>query len=134
MAEHFLPVARSSEVPPGYALSFRVDERRILICNVNGELHAVEDRCTHDDWPLGDSRMRGTLVECPRHGARFDVTDGSVRALPARRALTRFPVRMVADTIEVDLTPITEAGDRSDDRAEETSDAPAGRGAHEQRR
>jgi 3-phenylpropionate/trans-cinnamate dioxygenase ferredoxin subunit len=106
VSEPYRPVASVAEVPPGYALSFWVEEKRVLLCNVEGELFAVEDRCTHDDWPLGDSRMRGSVVECPRHGARFDVRDGAVRARPARRDLTRYPLRVVDGTIEVSFEPL----------------------------
>jgi 3-phenylpropionate/trans-cinnamate dioxygenase ferredoxin subunit len=82
------------DIPPGQAREFDVGEWRVLVCNVGGELHAIEDVCPHDRGPLGEGRLRGAVIECPRHGARFDVRDGSVKAPPAVRPVPCLPVRV----------------------------------------
>jgi 3-phenylpropionate/trans-cinnamate dioxygenase ferredoxin subunit len=94
-------VAGEEDIAPGQARAFDVGDWRVLVCNVGGELYAVEDVCPHDRGPLGEGRLRGTTIECPRHGARFDVRDGSVKAPPAVRAVPCVPVRVVAGRIEV---------------------------------
>ncbi len=66
----------------------------MLVCNVGGDLYAVEDVCPHDRGPLGEGRLRGATIECPRHGARFDVRDGSVKAPPAVRPVPCLPVHV----------------------------------------
>ncbi len=82
-------LAPSSEVAEGRARVFAAADLRIAVCRVEGRIYAVEDLCTHDDGPLGEGSLDGHAIECPRHGARFDVRDGRVLRMPAA-----FPVRV----------------------------------------
>lgn len=87
-----VPVAPSSDVVEGHARVFEVDGLRIAVCRAGGKVYAVEDRCTHDDGPLGDGHIEGHSVECPRHGARFDIRTGAVLRMPAVFPVRTFPV------------------------------------------
>ena len=99
----FLDLAPADDVAPGVAKSYDLEDRRVLLCNVDGELHAVDDVCSHDEGPLGEGKLRGTQVECPRHGACFDVTDGSVQEGPAVRKISSFPLRVRDGRVQVQL-------------------------------
>jgi 3-phenylpropionate/trans-cinnamate dioxygenase ferredoxin subunit len=94
-------VCAAGEIAPGQAREFDVGAWRVLVCNVGGELYAVEDVCPHDRGPLGEGRLRGPIIECPRHGARFDVRDGSVQAPPAVRPVPCLPVQVVDGQVVV---------------------------------
>jgi 3-phenylpropionate/trans-cinnamate dioxygenase ferredoxin subunit len=89
------------DVPPGRSRRCVVDGHAVLVCNVGGDFYALADTCTHDRGPLGDGRLRGHLIECPRHGSRFDVRNGAVKTPPAVRAVTTYAVRLRDDVIEV---------------------------------
>ena len=102
----FVRVADVGDVRPGRTRAIDVDGERLLLCNVGGAFCAVADVCTHDRGPLGEGRLRGAAIECPRHGARFDVRDGSVVAPPAVRALRTYPVRVVDGAVEVALEAV----------------------------
>ena len=78
---------------------FSVGEHSIALCNVNGKFYAVDNLCTHDNGPLGEGRLIGDLIECPRHGARFDVKTGQWRALPAVRPIRTYPVEVEGDEV-----------------------------------
>jgi 3-phenylpropionate/trans-cinnamate dioxygenase ferredoxin subunit len=94
----------AADIPPGATRDFQVADRSILVANCDGAFHAIEDRCTHDDGPLAEGRMVECQVECPRHGARFDLESGRPTALPAVRPVAVFPCRVnEAGEIEVDL-------------------------------
>ena len=80
-----------------------VDGTVVLLCNVNGELYAVEDVCTHDGGPLDQGEMQDGKVMCPRHGALFDVTTGSALTLPAVVPLPTYHVRVEGDDVIVDV-------------------------------
>ena len=97
----FVRVAGAGDVRPGRTRAVDAAGQRLLLCNVGGTLCAVVDVCTHDRGPLGEGRLRGTTIECPRHGARFDVRDGSVVTPPAVRPLATFPVRVVDGRVEI---------------------------------
>ena len=96
-------VAARSDVPAGRVRVFEVGERSIALANVGGDFFAIDNLCTHDGGPLGEGTLAGDQVECPRHGARFDVRTGAVRALPAVRPVRTYPVRLDGDEVSVDV-------------------------------
>ena len=99
----FTKVGKVGDVPPGTARVYEVGDRAIAVCNVNGELYAIDDVCTHDEGSLDQGELEGYEVECPRHGARFDVRTGEVTALPAVLPVDTFSVRVQDDDIEVEV-------------------------------
>ena len=92
-------VAKRDEVPPGTTKRVEVDGEAVLLCNVDGELYAVEDVCTHDGGPLDQGELMGCRIMCPRHGAMFDVTTGAALTLPAVVPLATYAVRAEGDDI-----------------------------------
>lgn len=99
----FVKVGKLNEVPPGTAKVYEVGDQAITVCNVSGELYAVDDVCTHDGSSLDQGYVDGYEIECPRHMARFDVRTGEVTALPAVVPIDTFSVRVEGDDIKVDL-------------------------------
>jgi 3-phenylpropionate/trans-cinnamate dioxygenase ferredoxin component len=91
------------ELPPGTVRIVRVGAITVGVYNCEGELYALEDRCTHDDGPLceGDFDCEEKVAVCPRHGARFDITTGRALTLPAYIAVDTFPVSVRADGVIV---------------------------------
>ncbi len=79
----FVKVARVDDIPPGGRLWFELGEETVVIFNVAGRFYCIADLCTHDGGPLEDGKIEGYEVECPRHGARFDVRSGAALCLPA---------------------------------------------------
>jgi nitrite reductase/ring-hydroxylating ferredoxin subunit len=88
---------------PGGLRAVEVAGRAVLLCNVAGEAYAIEDRCPHVETPLRDGRLEGAVLECPLHGGRLDVRDGSAVALPIRRSAESFPVRLDGARVEIGL-------------------------------
>jgi 3-phenylpropionate/trans-cinnamate dioxygenase ferredoxin subunit len=58
--------------------AFTVKGRRILLANVGGSFHAMDAVCSHMQGDLAKGKLEGTIVTCPVHGSRFDVTTGKV--------------------------------------------------------
>lgn len=86
-------VCAQGELLPG---EFRVvydGDTPIAVYNIDGQLYAIEDVCTHDGGDLAGGEVFGFEVECPRHGARFDLRTGAVTAPPAYEPIASFPVR-----------------------------------------
>jgi 3-phenylpropionate/trans-cinnamate dioxygenase ferredoxin subunit len=96
------PVAHAGAIAPGTMQRVSVDGVDVLICNVGGSFYAVEDVCTHDGSPLDAGELDGPRVQCPRHGALFDVTTGKALTLPAVTPLPTYPVRVEGDDIFID--------------------------------
>lgn len=94
-------VAKKSEIADGEARRYVVDGTEVLLCNVGGEIFAVEDICTHDGGALDQGELEGARIVCPRHGATFDVRTGEALTLPAIMPLPTYGVRIDGDDIYV---------------------------------
>ena len=66
----------------------------IVLVQTGGEIFALEDRCSHEDYPLSDGEMENGQLECVYHGARFDVRTGKPTRLPAVRPVRTYPVEI----------------------------------------
>ena len=104
MADTFVTVANTSEIAIGQVKAVTVQGKQLLICHTEAGFYAVADTCTHDDGPLADGWLDGNAIECPRHGARFDVATGKVLCLPAAVGINSYPVRIDGDEIKVNVS------------------------------
>jgi 3-phenylpropionate/trans-cinnamate dioxygenase ferredoxin component len=92
-------VANCSELAPGQKKLVMVGGRAIALFNVQGTFYAIDDICTHDDGPLAEGDLRGHEIECPRHGARFDVRTGKPLCMPAIEPVTSHQVVVKGDEV-----------------------------------
>ena len=99
--ERYVPIARVGDVPEGGVKVVRIEDQAIALFLIGGRYHALDDVCTHDGGPLAEGFIEGMEIECPRHGARFDIATGAVLCLPATAPVTSYPVRVVVDEIQV---------------------------------
>jgi len=99
----FVTVCTAEELPPGSRAVYDINGLYVAIFNVNGRYYAIEDRCTHDDGPLAEGELNGATIECPRHGATFDVTTGAVLSLPAVKPVARYATRVVGNEVQVEV-------------------------------
>jgi len=74
-----------------------------LLCNVDGDIYAIEDVCTHDGGELDQGWLEGCRIMCPRHGAFFDVTTGAALTPPAVMPVATFKVRLEGNDIYVEV-------------------------------
>ena len=100
-ADGFVTVAKVGEIPEGGVKLVRVDDQPVAVFNVGGEYYAIDDLCTHDGGPLAEGRLEGDVIECPRHGARFNVRTGAVLCLPAIAPVPTYAVRIEGDEIKI---------------------------------
>ncbi len=105
MKSEIIDIGTVSELPPGSMKLVEWEDLEIGVFNCNGQIYAIEDRCSHDNGPL----VEGTLdqekctVECPRHGSEFDLRTGKPVTLPAYVPVDTFPVIVDGDTIKVEV-------------------------------
>ena len=95
--------AKTTDIPLGAVKVVELDDEQIALCNVDGHIYAIANLCTHDGGPLDQGCLDGHAVECPRHGARFDVRTGAVLALPAVIPVPTYRIEIHGDDIMVDL-------------------------------
>lgn len=87
-------VTRTTAVPEGEARGFTVNRREIVLCNVEGEIYALQGMCTHEELPLDGGEIEDGILTCEWHGATFDVCTGAVKGPPASIALKTFETRV----------------------------------------
>ena len=97
----YVTVATTAELMSGQRTVVEVNDHYIAIFNVDNKLYAIEDVCTHDDGPLAEGYLEGTTIECPRHGAHFDIRTGAVLSMPAIKPVPRYEVRVNGDEIQI---------------------------------
>lgn len=77
-------------------------DRSLALSNVDGELYAIDNICTHDGGPLGEGKLRRGRILCPRHGAAFDAKTGKVLTLPAVKSVNAYRVIVDGDDVYVE--------------------------------
>lgn len=95
----FEKVATLAEIPPGGRLPLIFDERSVILLRIGEDFYAVEDVCSHDGQPLTDGPVRDVSIECPRHGARFDLRTGRPLCMPAVEPIAVYDVRVEGQDI-----------------------------------
>lgn len=100
----FRRVASVSDIGPGGMKGVHVEGTRIAIYNIDGEIYATCDLCSHEDALLSDGWLRGDVVTCPLHGSRFSVRNGQVFSRPAIKPVATYAVCVEGNDIFVALT------------------------------
>ncbi len=99
----WVKVADLGECPPGSLLDIEAGAETIVLANVDGDLYALQNRCSHQDLPLSDGELDGDQLECLYHGARFDVCTGKAMGLPAIKPVETYAVELRGQDIYVQI-------------------------------
>lgn len=75
----------------------------IAVFRVDDTVYAIADECSHAEASLSEGELFGLEVECPRHGAEFDITDGTPKSLPATKPVRSFPTAVVNGEVYITL-------------------------------
>jgi 3-phenylpropionate/trans-cinnamate dioxygenase ferredoxin subunit len=103
MSGTLVTLAKTTQIPVGQFKAVQAGGKNLLVCHTESGFHVIDDTCTHDDGPLADGWLEGDAIECPRHGAKFDVTSGKVLCLPAAVPIKSYPVHIDGEDIKVDV-------------------------------
>ena len=99
-------VCKLADLPAGEMRLIEADGRKIGVFHcADGNMHAIEDRCSHDDGPLAEGEINSErcTVECPRHGSLFDLRSGKPLTLPAYEPVESFPVWIEDGVVRVEV-------------------------------
>ena len=99
----FMTVAKLDDVPEDSLYGAVVGEQAIVIVNRGGTIYALDDCCSHEEFPLSSGELTGGEITCVLHGARFDIETGQPRALPAVLPVKTYETRVAGDEIQVRL-------------------------------
>jgi 3-phenylpropionate/trans-cinnamate dioxygenase ferredoxin subunit len=96
-------VAQVGEIPVGGSKLVELNRTRVALFHLEDGIHAIEDVCTHDGGPLVEGEVvNACQVECPRHGARFDIRTGAAVRFPAFAPTRTFAVELRGDEVWIE--------------------------------
>jgi 3-phenylpropionate/trans-cinnamate dioxygenase ferredoxin subunit len=75
-------ISEVENIPINEMRKFSIDEKEVLIANINGKFYAINNRCTHAGGDLSKGKLEGTIVQCPRHGSKFNIQTGEAISGP----------------------------------------------------
>jgi len=96
-------VASLDALPDGAGYLVEAGGRRLALFRRGTEVFALGDRCSHAEASLAEGDVYGDTVECPRHGAAFDLRTGAALSLPATHPVPVYPAEVAGIEVFVDL-------------------------------
>jgi 3-phenylpropionate/trans-cinnamate dioxygenase ferredoxin subunit len=101
MVDEYTKICAEADIAEGEVRTFEVNRRPIAVAKYDGIIYAVDDICTHDGGDLGAGQVVKGQVQCPRHGARFDLKTGDATRMPAVFGIETHEVKIVGGEIYV---------------------------------
>lgn len=99
----FTTVASLADVPESGLKTVQANGNNLVLVRRDGRVYALEDRCSHEEFPLSAGEVTGDQITCALHGARFDLASGTPKALPAVLPVRTFECRVEGDEVQVRL-------------------------------
>ncbi|MCH2304878.1 MAG: non-heme iron oxygenase ferredoxin subunit [SAR202 cluster bacterium] len=100
---NLIKICDLSEIPNGSIKKFEINDEEITICNINNQIFAINDNCSHDEASLQEGFIDGYEIECPMHGAKFDIRTGEVTCLPAVSPIKTYNIKINNGAIELEI-------------------------------
>jgi 3-phenylpropionate/trans-cinnamate dioxygenase ferredoxin component len=102
MDSPYVRVAAGDDVPPGKFIKVQAEGREFIVARVADRYYAVEDNCSHEDYPLSYGCLDGDLIKCSLHGSRFSLATGEPQDEPADQPIATYRVAVDADGVWLD--------------------------------
>jgi nitrite reductase/ring-hydroxylating ferredoxin subunit len=96
-------LCRTNEVSEGELKEFVIKEVEILVVKYSGQIYCLQARCTHAGAPLVEGELKDDVLQCPWHGSRFNIKNGSVIRGPAVKQLHMYNYTIEEDRLLVEL-------------------------------
>jgi 3-phenylpropionate/trans-cinnamate dioxygenase ferredoxin subunit len=98
----YVKIAEVGELNPGTRKFVEVDGYPVLLFNIDGDYFAISATCSHQDQSLADGELvDGHKLECPAHGALFDIRTGKALTFPAVSPVLTYEVKIEGKDILV---------------------------------
>ena len=99
----WITVTKKSQIVDGKTAVFTVKGKEVVVALVNGELYAFHNECSHMELPLDQGEIEGTEIQCPFHGAKFDLRTGEATHMPAVSPIEIYKVKVDGDDIKIEI-------------------------------
>ncbi|PRX32175.1 3-phenylpropionate/trans-cinnamate dioxygenase ferredoxin subunit [Paraburkholderia sp. BL18I3N2] len=97
-----IPVGAVDELGPGQRKLAFINGRGVVLFNIDGAIHAIDNACPHQGASIANGRLDGGVLSCPAHGLRFDLRTGRMPGVSGL-SLTTFPVQTIGGKLFVSI-------------------------------
>lgn len=104
MSDEWIDIAHTDDVFEGDVVGIEIAEKSIALYQVDGEVFATDNMCTHGNARLCDGFLEGHEIECPFHQGRFDIRSGKALCAPLTEDVKTYPVKIDGNRIFIYLT------------------------------
>jgi 3-phenylpropionate/trans-cinnamate dioxygenase ferredoxin component len=91
------------DVVNGAAVRVELAAADIAVVRVGDEIFALDDVCSHAEFPLTDGEVDESTIECALHGSRFDLRTGKALGPPATQPVRTYPVSVIDGDVYIDM-------------------------------
>lgn len=103
MSENWVDVTAAEAVPEDDVIGIDIDGKSLALYQVDGEIYATDNICTHGNARLCDGFLEGHEIECPLHQGKFDIRSGKAMCAPLTDDIRTYPVKIDGNRVFVDL-------------------------------
>ncbi len=103
MSNNWIDVTSAEDIPDDDVVGIDVAGKSIALYQVDGEIYATDNICTHGNARLCDGFLEGHEIECPLHQGKFDIRNGKAMCAPLTEDVRTYPVKIDGSRVFVDL-------------------------------
>lgn len=104
MTAKWIEAVALSDILEGDVLGVTVEGKELALYEVEGEIYATDNLCTHGSARMSDGYLEGREIECPLHQGRFDVCTGKALCAPVTQNIKTYPVKIENLRVMIDLS------------------------------
>lgn len=104
MSEKWIDVSDVDDIPKGDVTAVKVDGKELALYEVEGNIYATDNLCTHGAARMSDGFLDGSEIECPLHQGKFDVCTGKALCAPLTENIRVYPVKIENNRIFLNVT------------------------------
>jgi naphthalene 1,2-dioxygenase system ferredoxin subunit len=103
MSTAWIDIASTADVPEEDVMGIDINAKSIALYQVDGEIFATDNICTHGNARLCDGFLEGHEIECPLHQGKFDIRNGKAMCAPLTEDIRTYPVKIDGDRVFIEI-------------------------------
>jgi naphthalene 1,2-dioxygenase system ferredoxin subunit len=103
MSTAWIDIASKGDVPEEDVMGIDINSKSIALYQVDGEIFATDNICSHGNARLCDGFLEGHEIECPLHQGKFDIRNGKAMCAPLTEDIRIYPVKIEGDRVFIEI-------------------------------
>jgi naphthalene 1,2-dioxygenase ferredoxin component len=103
MSATWLELAAVDAIPEDDVIGIDAEGKSFALYQVDGEIYATDNICTHGNARLCDGFLEGHEIECPLHQGKFDIRNGKAMCAPLTEDVKTYPVKIEGTRVFVEV-------------------------------